>query len=130
MPALQSLARSSAVKIMLHPDVHANLRLISDRLGQTPSTVASMAVSEYVAQKMATLGLHDKAISAMVEHLGPMLQKMAQDEMAASYVGEQQLEAVVKQLEHANPAERARSQAEHSRLHLEALRRSHIPNKK
>jgi len=116
MPALQSLARSSAVKIMLHPDVHANLRLISDRLGQTPSTVASMAVSEYVAQKMATLGLHDKAISAMVEHLGPMFQRLAESEMEAADVGSQQVEAVLKQLEHVPPAER-------SRLHYEALKR-------
>jgi predicted transcriptional regulator len=69
MPA-QSLSRSSAVKVMLHPKVHDDLKRIAETLGQTPSTVASMAVSEYVAQKIATFGMHDR----MLEQLTPLIQ--------------------------------------------------------
>jgi hypothetical protein len=80
MPEIKG-PRSSPVKVMLHPDVHANLRLIADRLGQTPSTVASVYLSEIVAQKVALLGVQDKALTAVMQLLGPQLQQAMQGDL-------------------------------------------------
>ena len=63
--------RTSAVKIMLHPDMHAKLRALAATLGQTPSTLASLAVSQYVAQQTANLGATQMAITQMIDKLGP-----------------------------------------------------------
>lgn len=63
--------RTSAVKIMLHPDMHAKLRALAATLGQTPSTLASLAVSQYVAQQTANLGATQTAITQMIDKFAP-----------------------------------------------------------
>lgn len=67
--------RSAAVKIMLHPDMHAKLRDLAEALGQTPATLANIAVSLYVAQQTAALGATGRAIDKMVGEMAPHLQK-------------------------------------------------------
>lgn len=67
--------RSSAVKIMLHPDMHRKLVDLAEALGQTPATLASFAVGLYVAQQTSAMGATGRAIDKMVGELAPQLQK-------------------------------------------------------
>jgi predicted transcriptional regulator len=66
-----STKRSSAVKIMLHPDMAQKLRALADHLGQTPATLASIAVSQYVAQQTAALETTARVVEGFFEHIAP-----------------------------------------------------------
>jgi hypothetical protein len=74
--------RSSALKIMLHPDMHDKLRALAQHLGQAPSALASLAVSQYVAQQTAALGASERAVTGLIDSLAPdlklMMEKMAE----------------------------------------------------
>lgn len=65
---------------MLHPDMAEKLRVLAERLGQTPATLASVAVSQYVAQQHASLGASERAMEGFMHKLaaemGPGLQKL------------------------------------------------------
>lgn len=65
---------------MLHPDMAEKLRVLAERLGQTPATLASVAVSQYVAQQHASLGATERAVegfvSSLASELRPGLQKL------------------------------------------------------
>jgi predicted transcriptional regulator len=68
--------RNSAVKVLLSEDMHDRLRVLADNLGQTPATLASIAVSQYVHQQTATAGAAERAITGLFEKLAPDLARM------------------------------------------------------
>ena len=65
--------RNSAVKILLSEDMHEKLRVLADNLGQTPATLASIAVSQYVHQQTASAGAAERAIAGIFEKVAPDL---------------------------------------------------------
>lgn len=87
--------RSSTLKIMLHPKTHDDLRALADRLGQASATLASIAVSQYVAQQTAAIGATDRAVAGFVEMMAPMMQEALKN---ASEAPPEALLALVKQL--------------------------------
>lgn len=76
--------RSRQLKVTLTPEMHARLVSLSEKLGQTPATLGSVAISLYVAQQENALGASQRAVEAMVgnftpelqQHLGDMLRSM------------------------------------------------------
>lgn len=70
-PSTSKTKRSSAVKVMLHPDMAEKLRVLAEHLGQTPATLASLAVSQYVAQQTVALGATERAMEGFFERLAP-----------------------------------------------------------
>lgn len=78
-PSTNPKKRSSTLKVMLQPKMHDDLRALADRLGQAPSTLASIALSQYVAQQTAALGASDRALAGLFEQLMPMLQGMVEN---------------------------------------------------
>lgn len=75
-PSTSTTKRSAAVKIMLHPDMAEKLRVLAEHLGQTPATLASIAVSQYVAQQTVALGATERAMAGFFESLAPAVQEM------------------------------------------------------
>ena len=65
--------RNSAVKVLLSEDMHEKLRVLADNLGQTPATLASIAVSQYVHQQTASAGAAERAIAGIFEKVAPDL---------------------------------------------------------
>lgn len=70
--------RNSAVKVLLSEEMHEKLRVLADNLGQTPATLASIAVSQYVHQQTASAGAAERAIAGIFEKLGPDLLRMVE----------------------------------------------------
>ena len=68
--------RTSAVKVLLSEDMHEKLRALADNLGQTPATLASIAVSQYVHQQTASAGAAERAIAGIFEKVAPDLLRM------------------------------------------------------
>jgi len=68
--------RTSAVKVLLSEDMHEKLRQLADNLGQTPATLASIAVSQYVHQQTASAGAAERAIAGIFEKVAPDLLRM------------------------------------------------------
>lgn len=64
-----SQKRTQAVKITLTPELHERLKLVADRLGQTPATVCSFAVGQFVAQQVSALQAGEAAIARLSESL-------------------------------------------------------------
>lgn len=77
-PSTSKTKRSAAVKIMLHPDMAEKLRALAEHLGQTPATLASIAVSNYVAQQHATLGATERAMEGFFASMEPAAREMLQ----------------------------------------------------
>lgn len=75
-PSNSTTKRSATVKVMLHPDMLEKLRALAQHLGQAPATLASLAVSQFVAQQTAALGASDRAMNSLFESLTPDLRKM------------------------------------------------------
>ena len=79
-PSTSKTKRSTPVKVMLHPDMAEKLRVLAERLGQTPATLASIAVSLYVAQQSAALGATERAAEGFMDRLAaemrPGIQKL------------------------------------------------------
>lgn len=75
--------RTAAVKILLSPDIDQQLRHLGDRLGQTPATLASVAVSQWVAQQIGSIGASERAfetvLGRLMGELAPGLQKLLSD---------------------------------------------------
>lgn len=63
--------RSTPFKVQLTPQLHADLIALSESVGMTPATVASMAIGLYVRQQMATVNAGQTAVTAMVDKLAP-----------------------------------------------------------
>lgn len=75
-PSTSTNKRSSSVKVMLHPEMHEKLRALAEHLGQAPATVASMAVSQFVAQQTVALGATERAMQGFFESLAPAVKEM------------------------------------------------------
>lgn len=75
-PSTTTTKRSSSVKVMLHPEMHEKLRALAEHFGQAPATVASMAVSQFVAQQTVALGATERAVNGFYEALRPSVQQM------------------------------------------------------
>jgi hypothetical protein len=65
--------RDKGLKIMMTESTFTRLHDLGELLGQSPSTLASMAVSELVQKYMGQVALQDKAVKAMVDLVGPEL---------------------------------------------------------
>lgn len=70
-PSTTTTKRSASVKIQLHPDMLEKLRRLAEDLGQAPATLASIAVSSYVAQQTRAMGATEKAMEAAFSGVGP-----------------------------------------------------------
>jgi predicted transcriptional regulator len=69
MPTVQK--RSTAIKVTVTPEMHARLVVLSERLAQSPATIASFAISQYVAQQSAALEVGQKVADSFVGSLAP-----------------------------------------------------------
>lgn len=70
--------RTAAVKILLAPAIEQQLRALADRLGQTPATLASVAVSQYVVQQTAAVGAAERALESVFTAMGPQMLETVQ----------------------------------------------------
>jgi predicted transcriptional regulator len=68
-----SQKRGHAVKVLITETTRDRLWALSEHMGQSPATLASVALSEYVARQTSALGAADKAIQSLTDHLGPEL---------------------------------------------------------
>lgn len=75
--------RSIQITIRLDPKILAGLHEISDRFGIAPSTIAGLAIGEYVAKQQAVLG--NQAI--MMEATGKELARVIGGPMGAIFEG-------------------------------------------
>lgn len=75
-PSTTTTKRSASVKIQLHPDMLEKLRALSEHLGIAPATVASLAVSQYVAQQTVALGATERAMNGFFDSLAPSMREM------------------------------------------------------
>ena len=94
--------RTAPVKVLLSYEIDQQLRQLGDRLGQSPATLASIAVSQWVAQQTAALGVADRVATGFSESLAtqmaPHLQKLLSalpDEQGAPLAGGQPVPALV-----------------------------------
>lgn len=67
--------RSTAFKVQLTPQIHADLIAVAEAIGQTPATLASFAIGYWVAQQKRNLTAGEMAVNAMVDKLGPDMAK-------------------------------------------------------
>lgn len=65
--------RTSSIKVNLTPELHERLREVAAQLGQTPATLASMAIGQYVANLASGLGATHRMVDAVANHLGPQM---------------------------------------------------------
>lgn len=65
--------RSRQLKLTMTPEMYARLVVLAEKLGQTPATLASVALSNYVATQEAALGATQRAIDTMVAQLMPQM---------------------------------------------------------
>ena len=63
--------RSKPFKVNLTPSMHARLEVLAERLGMAPSTLATVAISEYVAQKNSALEIQKEVFERVAEKLIP-----------------------------------------------------------
>lgn len=74
-----SQKRSRQLKVTMTPETHARLVALGEHIGQSPATLASMAISLYVAQQEASLNAGQRAVDAMVGQMAPELQHHLRD---------------------------------------------------
>lgn len=70
-PSTNPKKRDAAIKVMLTPAMREKLDHVAEALGQTPSTAASFAIGQWVAQQERTIRAADTAVNAMVAQAGP-----------------------------------------------------------
>lgn len=76
-PSTNPRKRASAIKVSLTPALHADLVAVSEAIGQTPATAASVAIGMWVAQQKRSLTAGEVAINALFEKAGPeMVEQM------------------------------------------------------
>lgn len=78
-----SQKRSKQIKLTITPEIHARLVALGERLGQAPATLASLAISLYVAQQETNLGASQRAIESMTAQLGPQFAEQMKLMMAS-----------------------------------------------
>lgn len=78
MPVIQ-IPRSQQLKLTMTPDMYGRLLALAEKLGQSPATLASVALSLYVTQQESTLGAPQRMVDNMLAQLMPqMLDQMGQ----------------------------------------------------
>jgi len=65
--------RDKGIKIMVTESTFNRLHELGELLGQSPSTLASMGVSNLVNQYLGQIAVQDKTIKAMTDILAPQL---------------------------------------------------------
>ena len=65
--------RDKGIKIMVTEATFNRLHDLGELLGQSPSTLASMGVSNLVNQYMGQIAVQDKTIKAMTDIMAPQL---------------------------------------------------------
>lgn len=65
--------RDKGIKIMVTEATFNRLHELGELLGQSPSTLASMGVSNLVNQYMGQIAVQDKTIKAMTDLMAPQL---------------------------------------------------------
>lgn len=68
--------RDFTLSVRLRTDMREKLGFVSDALGVSSATVASMAIGQYVAQQYASLNASSNAIQAMVGSVAPQMEEM------------------------------------------------------
>lgn len=63
--------RSVALKITVTPTLHADLVRVAEALGQTPATLASVAVGQFVAAQLRSLDSSGKFMEQLAGSIGP-----------------------------------------------------------
>jgi len=63
--------RDFTLSVRLRPDMRERLAFVSDALGVSAATVASMAIGQFVAAQYASLNSSSRAIDSVIEKLGP-----------------------------------------------------------
>ena len=63
--------RDKGIKIMVTEATFNRLHELGELLGQSPSTLASMGVSNLVNEYMGKVAVQDKAIKAMTDMMAP-----------------------------------------------------------
>lgn len=72
-PSTNPKKRDAAIKVMLTPALREQLDQVAETLGQTPSTAASFAIGQWVAQQQRNLAIPEHMASAMVAQHGPAI---------------------------------------------------------
>jgi predicted transcriptional regulator len=80
MPTVQK--RSTPIKVTVTPEMHARLVALSERFGQSPATIASFALSQYVATQSAALEVGQRVADSFVGSLAPDVRAFLQRVMA------------------------------------------------
>lgn len=70
-PSTNPRKRASAIKVSLTAQLHADLVVVAEAIGQTPATAASFAIGQWVASQKRTLAAGEMAVNAMVEQAAP-----------------------------------------------------------
>lgn len=65
--------RSRQLKLTVTPEMHSRLVALAEKLGQTPATLGSMALSLYVTQQEANLGAPQRMVDNMISQLMPQI---------------------------------------------------------
>jgi len=76
-PSTNPKKRDAAIKVMLTPALRQELDAVAEAMGQTPSTAASFAIGQWVAQQRNNLQMGDKIAAEMVRQFGPLVQEVA-----------------------------------------------------
>ena len=64
--------RTKRVQIRISDEMHARLAAVSDQMGMALSTIASVALSEYVMKKEAEMKVMNDSHLALKEYLGDL----------------------------------------------------------
>lgn len=76
--------RAKPVKVLMTEATYSRLVALGEALGQTPSTLASVAVSEYVAKMTSQFSMGEKAMNALISEVAPGLKEQMKLAMEAA----------------------------------------------
>ena len=76
-PSTNPKKRDAAIKVMLTPALRQELDTVAEAMGQTPSTAASFAIGQWVAQQRNNLQRGDKIAAEMARQYGPLIEEVA-----------------------------------------------------
>lgn len=65
--------RSTQVSIRLEPKIYQGLQELSDRFGIAATTIAGLAIGEYVSKNLAVLSNQTRAIDAMSAEMAKVI---------------------------------------------------------
>jgi hypothetical protein len=68
--------RDFTLSVRLRPDMRERLNFVSEALGVSPATVASMAIGQYVASQHASLTASHKSAESLIQQVAPGMLEM------------------------------------------------------